>query len=318
MIIIKKVLVIGSLNMDFVVEVDNMPLPGQTILGNSFNLVPGGKGANQAYALGKLGTDVSIIGVIGNDQYGSILLNNLKSVDVNTNSVIKLENVDTGCAFINVDKNGENSIVVISGANKRITKEMINKNIHKIEEADIIVMQLEISLEIVTYIAKLAKKMNKIVILDPAPAITNLPEDLLKNIDIIKPNETEIEIISGIKTINNDNIISAAKKLIEKGVNNVIVTLGERGSVLVNKENIKFFDAIKVNVVDTTAAGDCFTAGLTKALIEGKDIDEAIKFGHIVSSIAVTKKGAQTSIPDQKEIQVFINKLEEINEKNNY
>lgn len=304
--------------MDFVIEVDCMPLPGQTILGNNFSLVPGGKGANQAYALGKLGTDVSIMGIVGNDQYGNILLDNLKSVNVNTDAVIKMENSNTGCAFINVDKNGENSIVVVSGANKKITKEMIDKNIHKIEEADIIVMQLEISIEIVAYIAKLAKQMNKIVILDPAPAIADLPEDLLKNIDIIKPNETEIEIISGIKTITNEDIINAANKLIDKGVKNVIVTLGEKGSVLVNNNNVKYFNTIKVKAVDTTAAGDCFTAGLTKSLIDGKSIDEAIEFAHIVSSIAVTKKGAQTSIPDQNEIQMFINNLEETNEKNNY
>lgn len=303
---IKNILVIGSLNMDFVIEVNKMPLPGETILGKNFTLIPGGKGANQAYAIGKLGANVSMLGVVGNDEYGKKLLENLNSVNVNTNNIIKLEDIHTGCAFINVDKNGENSIVVVSGANGKITKETIDNNINLIEKADIIVMQLEIPLEVVEYASKLAKQKGKLVILDPAPARPNLSEELLSNIDIIKPNETEIQILSGMEAKTNEEIIRAARSLIEKGVDTVIVTLGDKGSILVTKELEKSFDSFNVEVVDTTAAGDSFTAALAKSLLEGKNIEEAIKFGHLVSSIVVTKKGAQTSIPTQMEIERFL------------
>lgn len=303
---IKNILVIGSLNMDFVIEVNKMPLPGETILGKNFTLIPGGKGANQAYAIGKLGGNVSMLGAVGNDEYGKKILENLNSVNVNTNNIIKLEDIQTGSAFINVDKNGENSIVVVSGANGKITKETIDSNINLIEKADIIVMQLEIPLEVVEYASKLAKQKGKLVILDPAPARPNLSEELLSNIDIIKPNETEIQILSGIEAKANEEIIRAARSLIEKGVDTVIVTLGDKGSILVTKELEKSFDSFNVEVVDTTAAGDSFTAALAKSLLEGKNIEEAIKFGHLVSSIVVTKKGAQTSIPTQKEIERFL------------
>lgn len=308
----KNILVIGSLNMDFVIEVNKMPLPGETILGKSFTLIPGGKGANQAYAIGKLGAKASMLGAIGNDEYGMRLLENLNSVNVNTDNITKLDNINTGCAFINVDETGENSIVVVSGANQKITKEMIDNNINLIEEADIIVMQLEIPIEVVTYAAKLAKERGKLVILDPAPAVSDLNEELFSNIDIVKPNETEIEILSGIETKSKDDIIKAAKILIEKGVNTVIVTLGENGSLLVTKEKIESFASPNVEAIDTTAAGDSFTAALAKSLLEGKSIEEAIKFGHIVSAIAVTKKGAQTSIPTQDEVDNFLTEWRDI------
>lgn len=293
--------------MDFVIEVSKMPTPGETVLSKNFKLVPGGKGANEAYAIGKLGANVKMIGVVGDDEYGNILIENLKSVNVNTESIIKLNNTNTGCAFINVDENGENSIVVVSGANENISKEIIDNNVKLIEEADIIVMQLEIPINIVTYVAEIAKEKGKLVILDPAPALPNLDEKLLSNVDIIKPNESEIQILSGIKIESNDDIIKGAKTLIDKGVKSVIVTLGEKGSILVTKEKYKCFPTYKVKSIDTTAAGDSFTAALAKSLLDGKNLEESIKFGHLVSSIVVTKKGAQTSIPNQIEINNFLN-----------
>lgn len=292
--------------MDFVIEVKKMPLPGETILGKIFTLVPGGKGANQAFAIGKLGANVDMIGAVGNDEYGNKLLDNLHCVNVNTNNISKIDGVNTGCAFINVDENGENSITVISGANEKITPEMIYNNINLIDEAEIIVMQLEIPIEIVTLVAKLAREKGKLIILDPAPAISNISTELLSNVDIIKPNETEIQILSGIETKSKDDIIIAAKSLIAKGVKCVIVTLGENGSLLVTDEKIQSFGAFNVNAIDTTAAGDSFTAALAKSLLDGKTIEEAIRFGHLVSSIVVTKKGAQTSIPSQDEIEYFL------------
>lgn len=297
--------------MDFVIEVKQMPLPGQTILGKNFTLVPGGKGANQAYAIGKLGTNTSMLGAVGNDEYGKKLLENLNAVNVNTSGIVKLDNINTGCAFINVDETGENSIVVISGANEKMTKELVDNNINLIEEADIIVMQLEIPVETVTYIAKIAKEKGKLVILDPAPAIANLSSELLSNVDIIKPNETEVQTLSGIKANSKDDIVKAAKSLLEKGANTVIVTLGKNGSLLVTKEKVQSFKSLDVQVVDTTAAGDSFTAALAKSLLEGNSIEKSIEFGHLVSSIVVTKKGAQTSIPNQAEIDTFLKEWSE-------
>lgn len=304
------VLVIGSLNMDYVVNVDKVPLPGETILTNSYILVPGGKGANQAYALGVLGASVGMIGAVGYDETGEMLIANLKKAKVNTKKIVKLKNINTGNAFITVDKNGENSIIVASGANGKLTKEMIDKNISMIKAAKIIVMQLEIPLDVVEYTAKLAKSLGKIVVLDPAPAVSHLPKDLYKHIDIIKPNETEIQTLCNSKANSDDEFIGLANSLVEKGVKNVIVTLGSRGSLLVNKNGVQKYDAIDVKVVDTTAAGDTFTAGMVKTLVDGSSLEEAIKYGHIVSALAVTKHGAQSSIPSKKEIKRFIEKGE--------
>lgn len=301
-----KVLVVGSLNMDFVLDVKNMPKPGETILAKGLNFVPGGKGANQAFAMGKLGTDVGMIGAIGKDEYGEKLLCNLKSVNVNTDGIITMPNENTGCAFVNVDEHGENSIVVVGGTNQKITKQMIDEHSELIDEADIIVMQLEIPIDVVAYIAKLAKDKGKYVILDPAPARADLPDELFKNIDIIKPNETEVQILTCKKAETIEELVEAGKVLLKKGVKNVIVTLGGSGSILINENGHKKFETMDVKVIDTTAAGDSFTAALTKGLVENKSVEEAIEFAHLVSAIVCTKKGAQTSIPSMDEIEKFI------------
>lgn len=292
--------------MDFIIDVNKMPKPGETVMGENFSLVPGGKGANQSYAMGKLGADVKMIGAVGQDENGEKLINNLKSVNVGIDGIKKIQNENTGCAFINVDDRGENSIVVIGGANQKLSKEFIDNNMNLIDEASIIVMQLEIPINVVTYVAKIAKQKEKIVIIDPAPARGDLPDELFKNIDIIKPNETEIEILSGQVINSEEDLNKAALLLINKGVKNVIITLGSKGSILVTKDGIKKFKALNVDVVDTTAAGDSFIAALTKKLVEKKSLEEAIEYAHIISSIVVTKKGAQTSIPDIYEVDDYI------------
>lgn len=313
----KDILVIGSLNMDFVLNLESIPKPGETLSTDTYELIPGGKGANQAYALGKLGASVALIGCVGRDEYADVILNNLKSANVDVSGVVRLDNINTGTAFVSVDGSGENSIIVARGANGMLSKDIINNNIHLIENAKIIIMQLEIPLEVVTYVAKLAKKLGKQVILDPAPAKKNLPDELLECIDIIKPNETELQTITGISSNSNIDIISTSSELLKKGINNVIVTLGANGSLLINKENITKFSALDVDVVDTTAAGDSFTAGLAKSLNEGKSLNEAIKYGHIVSSIVVTRKGAQSSIPTKEEVSQFI-ESGELNAESNH
>lgn len=300
--------------MDFVVEVDKAPVTGETLLGKSFTLVPGGKGANQAYAIGKLGTNVSMLGAVGNDNYGQQLLSNLNSVHVDTSSVQMLEGVPTGCAFITVDQTGDNSIIVISGANEKITESMIYEHEALIDAADIIVLQLEIPVNVVTLVAKLAHQKGKLVILDPAPAIPNISDELLSVTDIMKPNETEIQILTGKEIHSQEDLLEGANLLLSKGARMVIVTLGGKGSLLVTKEKTASFQALPVKAIDTTAAGDSFTAALAVSLAEGKEIEDAIRYAHLVSSIVVTKKGAQTSIPDQAEITKFLNDWRQSNE----
>ncbi len=296
-----KILVVGSLNMDFVIDVQNMPLAGETILGKSVTLVPGGKGANQAYAAGKLGGDVGMIGAVGNDMYGRMLKENLESVGVDTSGVETVEGLPTGNAFITVDESGENRIIVIQGTNACITKEMIDRHMELIDKCDTVIMQLEIPLEIVAYVKNIAKEKGKTVILDPAPAKAGLPDDFFRGFDIVKPNETEIQTLSGRKMETKEELMEGARELLKKGVDTVIITLGGDGALLVTKDTSKEFHAKKVNAIDTTAAGDSFTAAFAVALGKGMTYGEAIEFGNSVSGIVVTRKGAQTSIPTMEE-----------------
>lgn len=297
-----RILVVGSLNMDFVIDVEKMPVAGETILGERLKLVPGGKGANQAYAAGKLGGDVQMIGAVGNDTYGQMLMENLKSVGVDTSGIEVLEGVPTGNAFISVDKNGENSIIVIQGANARITSEMIDRHRDLIDACDIVIMQMEIPIPVIEYVKQIAKEKGKIVILDPAPAQADLTEEFLSGFDIIKPNETELQILTGRKMTSCEEMAEGARELLDKGIGTVIITLGGEGALMITKDSCEEFKARKVIPVDTTAAGDSFTAALAIQLGKGISCGEAIAFGNKVSGVVVTRKGAQTSIPTMEEV----------------
>lgn len=298
----KRVVVVGSLNMDEVVNVREMPQKGETILGLGISKAPGGKGANQAYAIGKLGGQVSMIGAVGKDENGITLKKNLQSVGVNTDSVLELESVPTGLAVITVDEAAENSIIVIQGANAKLTTKDIDASREVLSQSDVVVMQLEIPMEVVEYTAKLASEMGKTVILDPAPAVPNLSERLLACVDVIKPNETELATLTNMPVTNYQEAEAAARSLIQRGVSRVIVTMGDKGSMLVAASEVKVFPGEKVNAVDTTAAGDSFTAAFVVAITSGKTYEEAIAYGNRVSAITVTRKGAQTSIPDKTEV----------------
>lgn len=300
----KNILVVGSLNMDFVINTDNMPKPGETVFGKEFSLVPGGKGANQAYAIAKLGGNVVMLGGVGRDEYGEMLINNLTSVGVATEFIKRIPESDTGKAFIMVDKTGENSIVVIRGANYLLDTAWIDKNEHLFNACDVVVLQLEIPLEVVSYVVELAKKKGKTVILDPAPATQMILDKCLKNVDIIKPNETELAVLTGMPVDTQENIKIAAKELINRGVETVLVTMGEKGALLVQQNYAKHFPAQKVDAVDTTAAGDCFTASLA-LMIDKDNYEEAIRFAAKVAALAVTRKGAQSSIPDRREVDMM-------------
>lgn len=283
----KSILVIGSINKDLVVNTLRFPKEGETILGNNFYTTNGGKGANQACAIGKLGGDVSMLGAVGNDNFAKDLSDALSSNNVNINNLLIKDNVSTGIAVITVTNDGANHIIVVQGANALITKDDVKEDL--ISSFDIIVMQLEIPLEIAKYAASIAKKLSKTVVLNPSPAV-KLDRDFLSCVDILIPNETEIDIIGGIDYV------------LECGVKNIILTLGADGCELITKQNRKHFDAYKVNVVDTTAAGDSFLGGVVRMIADDKTIEEAIEFATKVSNITVTRKGAIDSIPTYNEV----------------
>lgn len=297
----KKILVIGSLNLDIVVRVDHMPEVGETIVSKDMEMIPGGKGANQAYAVGKLGNSVALLGAVGKDAYGDILMNSLCQAGADVSKIAKRKE-NTGLALITVNGEGDNSIVVVAGANSTVDEAYIDENEDAIKDADIIIFQLEIPIETVLYAAQKAKKFGKTVILDPAPVPEEFPEELYSCIDVIKPNETELRMLIHE---NKDiiDLIQATKTLREKGIKDVIVTLGERG-VFINSEEAGIVEipALKVNAVDTTAAGDSFTAALAVMLSQGKDIRSAAEFANKVASIVVTRRGAQSSIPTKSEV----------------
>ncbi len=297
----KRILVIGSLNMDIVLSLHHMPQPGETIIARDKSEHPGGKGANQAFAAARLGGNIAMIGRVGSDKYGETLVSNLKNAGADTSGIIMQPDTDTGLAFIYVDEKGENSIVVASGANALLTPQDIRDMERLLNACDIVLVQLEIPYETVAYVIEEARRKGKTVMLNPAPVMKGL-EGLIKMTDILTPNECELEELSGVKADSMESIESGAKALIEKGAGSVIVTLGEKGALLVDRDRARLFPAKKVKAVDTTAAGDAFSAAVCVALAEGRSIDDAIMFANNVSGIVVTRMGAQPSIPCRREV----------------
>lgn len=299
----KNICVIGSLNMDLVVNVDTMPKPGQTIIGSNFKEVPGGKGVNQAVAMARLNGNVSMIGKVGEDGFGQTLINSLKNDKVDT-TYIQTSKGATGVALITVDKNAQNSIVVSPGANFEVKEDDIDNNIEAIKNSDIVVLQLETPLNTIKYALNKAKELNKYTILNPAPAV-KLDDEIIKNVDLLTPNETELEIISGVSIETEEDIQKAAQIMIEKGVKELIVTLGSKGSLYINKEKSMFKKAYKVEAVDTTAAGDSYTGALAVALSQDKNIEDAMDFASKVGALSVLKEGAQSSLPTLEDVKNF-------------
>lgn len=301
----KKLCIIGSLNMDLVTKVENFPKPGETIVGESFKTFPGGKGANQAVALGRLGAEVFMIGKVGEDIYGTEYLEVLKNNNVNQSGIHIEKGISSGVALIQVSNKGENNIIVISGANGQVDTKYIESKWSKIEEADIFLFQLEIPMITVIDTMKKLKAKGKTIILDPAPA-TKLPEEIFKYIDYITPNETEIETLVGKNIDNEEELKESAQILLDKGVKAVIAKLGSKGAAIIKKDEYISIPGFKVNAVDTTAAGDSFNAGFAFALSEGKDLKECVKFGNAVGAISTTALGAQEAMPSYESVMSFI------------
>ena len=299
----KKILVIGSMNMDFVTDVPHMPAVGETVLAQGLEFVPGGKGANQAFAMGRLGGDVAMLGAVGADTYGEKLCHNLQSAGVDVSQIKRCCDAATSVAVIGVTPQGDNSIIVLPGANQAVDRAYLEEHHDLLEACDILAMQLEIPLDTVVYAAREAKALGKTVVLDPAPAVPDLPEELYPCLDLIKPNETELAILTG-RAYRPEDLRDNALALQAKGVKNVLVTLGGEGSYLLKEDGSEArFPADKtVKVVDTTAAGDSFMAGLCVGLAQGQSLEEAARLASAVSDIVVTRRGAQTSIPTLEEV----------------
>ena len=296
-----NILVVGSSNTDMVVKTNHLPRPGETVLGGTFFMNPGGKGANQAVAVARLGGQVSFICKTGSDIFGHQSQQLFEEEGIDTSYIFS---DPSGVALITVDAHAENCIVVASGANANLLPSDLAKSEEAIEKADLILMQLEIPMDTVEFVAKMASKKNKRVILNPAPAQT-LSATLLRHLYMITPNETEAEMISGVKITDEVSAKKAAQVIMEMGVQNVIVTLGSKGALIYCDSMVDMVPAIKVEAVDTTAAGDIFNGALTVALAEGRDLREAVRFACKASAISVTRVGAQSSVPYRNEVDIF-------------
>ena len=298
-----RILVIGSSNTDMVIKTEKLPAPGETILGGTFLMNPGGKGANQAVAAARLGGKVTFITKRGNDLFGNQAVGLLMREGIHTQYIVKDMELPSGVALITVDSTGENSIVVAPGSNGNLLQEDIPTAVFETTKYEILLLQLEIPINTVEYSAVAASEKGIKVILNPSPA-RKLSDNLLMHTWLITPNETEAEIITGVKITDIPSAEKAAEIIMKRGVKNVIITLGEVGAYIKSENFTGLIPGIKVIPVDTTAAGDVFNGALAVALSEGKALNEAVVFANKAASISVTRMGAQASAPYRNEIQL--------------
>ncbi|MBE9047979.1 ribokinase [Pleurocapsales cyanobacterium LEGE 10410] len=302
------IVVFGSINLDLVVEVPHLPTKGETVIGDRFFSAAGGKAANQAVAIAKLGTPVSLVGQIGDDSFGQTLIKSLQTAGVNTSSITVNPHTYTGVASIVVDKLGANTIACAGGANNLVREQEIQQFKTLLPQAKIALLELGIPTATVLKAAREAKAHDCLLILDPAPVNADLPEELYSLIDIITPNEIEASQLVGFTVDGVTTARQAASFLHQMGVKNVIITLGDRGSFCSDRTNDFWIKPIPVSVVDTVAAGDAFNGALAVALASGKSLREAVQWGTVGGALAVTKNGAQTSLPSKDSFQQLLNK----------
>jgi len=300
-----KILIIGSSNTDMVAKTAHLPAPGETVLGGNFIMAPGGKGANQAVAAARLGGNITFIAKLGNDIFGKQAISQYEKEGIDTKYIVTDPANPSGIALITVDANGENCIVVASGANAHLKPEDIRPAEKEMENASCILMQLEIPLETVQYVTRKAVEKNIPVILNPAPA-QSLPDQLLQHIHILTPNQKEAEMLTGIPVVDKASAEAAAKALATKGARIVIITLGKSGALILDQGQIEWVPAPEVTAVDTTAAGDVFCGSLAVALSENNSIKDSVTFACAAAALSVTKMGAQTSAPTRGEVDQFL------------
>jgi ribokinase len=297
----ERITVVGSLNMDLVVRSARIPSPGETILGHEWVTVPGGKGANQAVAAARMGGQVSMIGRVGTDTFAQPLLDNLTTANIDYAHVRRDPHSATGIALITVDDHGENSIVVVSGANMRLSPQDVDAAGQTIASSRVLLLQLESPLETVIHAAQYAHQQGVTVVLNPAPALA-LPEHLYPLVDIIIPNETETALLTGLPVDTPSALGNAARALLAKGVQRVILTLGSQGALIADEGGIQRVPAFQVKPVDTTAAGDAFVGAFAVALSEGQPLEQSVRWGNAAGALATTKLGAQTSLPNRAQV----------------
>ncbi len=299
-----KVTVIGSINLDTNLRVKKMPRPGETVHATDHYSAAGGKGANQAVAAARAGSDVSFIGGVGDDAAGKEMLNMLKSENINTSGIITATKESTGQAFITVDDSGQNSITIYAGANYAFGADEVLQNQGLIKNADFLIAQFETPLDATIKGFEIAHEAGVRTILNPAPGMDQIPVELLKLTDIITPNETEAETITGVKVIDEKAAQKAAVNLREQGVGTVIITIGDKGAFYSYRGKNELIPAFKVKAVDTTAAGDTFIGAMASVLQTNlSNLKDAILFANKASSLTVQKYGAQPSIPYKKDIK---------------
>ncbi|MCK8924692.1 ribokinase [Haemophilus influenzae] len=301
----KTLTILGSINADHVISVPYFAKPGETLTGQNYQIAYGGKGANQAVAAARLGAKVAFISCIGSDSIGETMKNAFAKEGIDTTHINTVSQEMTGMAFIQVAKSSENSIVLASGANAHLGEMVVRQSEAQIAQSDCLLMQLETPLSGVELAAQIAKKNGVKVVLNPAPAQI-LSDELLSLIDIITPNETEAEILTGVTVTDEQSAVEAASVFHDKGIETVMITLGAKGVFVSRKGKSRIIKGFCVQAIDTTAAGDTFNGGFVTALLEEKSFDEAIRFGQAAAAISVTKKGAQSSIPTRQETLDFL------------
>ena len=300
-----KIVVVGSSNTDMIIKVPHVPVPGETIIGGTFSTAAGGKGANQAVAAVRAGGDVTFVARIGEDMFGQQAKDGFVKDNIYVDHVLTDKVAPSGVALIFVGEDGENSIAVASGANANLSPSDVESAGDAISSADILIMQLETPLETVQKAATIASEKGVKVILNPAPAC-ELSDDILSHVSILTPNESEAELLTGIKVESEKDAAAAADALMAKGIETVIVTMGAKGAFVVTADFKELVGGFSVKAVDATAAGDVFNGTLAVAMAEGKPLKEAVRFANAAGALSVTKLGAQPSAPTREEIEKFL------------
>jgi len=298
------IVVIGSLNMDLVIRTPRAPEAGETVRGYGFQTIPGGKGANQAAAVGRLGGAVSMVGRVGDDQFGERLVASLGRQRVDTGHVTTDATAPTGVAVITVEDTGENRIIVWPGANGQVCTQDIDEVADLLAKAEVIILQFEIPLEVVDYAIEKATEHPVKVILNPAP-VTRVSDEFLSRVDCLVPNETETRILTGIEAVDLTTAGRAGKDLLSRGVHDVVITLGDKGALWMTEGATTHIPAIKVKAIDTTAAGDAFVGGLAVGMVRGLAMQDAVRYGSCAGALTVMKLGAQTSLPSAEEVSAL-------------